>query len=135
MYRLTVASQFSAAHFLVDYDGACSRVHGHNWKIRARFASKDLDSQGMVMDLMALQKSLDRVLEDFDHRVLNEVPPFDRLNPTSENLARIIHERLVAALDSVDVESVEVFETDDFSVIYTPDHDSPDRGTKDHVPR
>ena len=124
MYSLTVTSQFSAAHFLVDYPGACRRVHGHNWKVKACFVAAELDPQGMVIDLMQLKEALDHVLSDFDHRVLNEVPPFDRINPTSENLARIIHHTLSAAVKGVQLHALEVFETDDFSVMYTPEADA-----------
>ena len=121
MYRLTVESEFSAAHHLVDYPGACKRVHGHNWKVRVTFSAPELNDLGMVVDLMELEKLLDECVKPLDHRVINEVPPFDRLNPTSENIARHIYQQLQPKLPAIHLESVQLFETDDFSVTYSPD--------------
>lgn len=122
MYRLCVRSEFSAAHYLNDYPGPCKRVHGHNWKVTVTVRARDLDDHGMVIDLMDLKKILEKCLEKFDHRVLNEVPPLDCLNPTSENIARVIYDWLAEKLpDKVTIDTVEVFETDDFSAIFAHD--------------
>jgi 6-pyruvoyltetrahydropterin/6-carboxytetrahydropterin synthase len=122
MYRLCAESEFSAAHYLHDYDGPCKRVHGHNWKVKVTVVSRDVDKHGMIMDLMMLKKMLDTCMAQYDHRLLNEVPPFDSTNPTLENLSRAIYEWLKKELaDMAVLSSVEVFETDKFSVTYSPD--------------
>jgi 6-pyruvoyltetrahydropterin/6-carboxytetrahydropterin synthase len=119
MYTLTVESQFSAAHFLVDYPGACKRVHGHNWKVKATILSEDLDDMGMVIDLITLDELLAECLERFDHHVLNEIEPFDKLNPTSEQIARYVFDWLQERLPAeISVKEVQVFETDNYSVSY-----------------
>ena len=119
MYRLNVKAEFSAAHRLVDYPGACSRIHGHNYTVRAAITAPDVDENGMVMDLMDFKTVLDECVQQFDHRVINEVKPFDQLNPTSETLAKYIYDYLAERL-SVYVESVTVSEVDAFQVTYQP---------------
>jgi 6-pyruvoyltetrahydropterin/6-carboxytetrahydropterin synthase len=122
MYRLCVQSEFSAAHYLNDYQGPCKRVHGHNWKVKVLVSARDVDDHGMVMDLIELKKLLEKCLNRFDHRILNEVSPLDGMNPTSENIARVIYNWLAEGLpNQVTLDSVQVFETDDFSVIYSND--------------
>ncbi len=119
MYKLTVQSSFSAAHRLDFYEGECQRIHGHNWKVEATVAGRELDKLGMAIDLMVLQSILEECLQQFDHRMLNDIPPFDQLNPTSENLARHIFGWLKERLPSnVWVDEVKVYETDHLSVAY-----------------
>lgn len=117
MYKLVITSRFSAAHYLQEYPGACARVHGHNWRVTVTVAAPDVDDKGMVVDLVALKKHIDECVNPFDHRIINDVPPFDTLNPTSENLAKYLYD-FVAERVSVRVVSVEVAEADDYSVIY-----------------
>lgn len=119
MYRLDVKTEFSAAHRLVEYPGACSRIHGHNYTVRAAITAPDIDENGMVMDLMEFKTVLDGCVQQFDHRVINDVKPFDRLNPTSEQLAKYIYDYLAERLP-VHVESVMVAEIDAFQVTYQP---------------
>ena len=120
MYTLTVQSGFSAAHYLVDYPGPCQQVHGHNYNVELTIAASTLDESGMVIDLMELKKVLDDCLSPFDHHLLNKVPPFDRQNPTSENLARYIFEYAEERLKSkVQVVQVRVMETERFTVSYS----------------
>ncbi len=120
MYELTVESEFSAAHVLNGYPGACKRTHGHNWKVLASVKSMNLDELGMVMDLVELKKHLENCLMQFDHQLVNEIPPFDRMNPTSENLARYVFGWLKERLpQKVQVSKVQIFETDKLSVSYS----------------
>jgi 6-pyruvoyltetrahydropterin/6-carboxytetrahydropterin synthase len=120
MYTLTVESQFSAAHYLVDYPGACKRVHGHNWKVKATVMAEELDEMGMVIDLITLDNMLGECLERFDHHVLNEIEPFDKINPTSEQIARYVFEWLEKRLSGdISVKNVKVLETDNYSVSYS----------------
>lgn len=120
MYQLVVKGQFSAAHRLVQYPGACARIHGHNWKVKATMAGDKLDALGMVFDMMALQSILQECLDQFDHHMINEVAPFDQLNPSSENLAHFIYHWMKKRLpEPVQIVQVEVAENDEFSVAYS----------------
>jgi 6-pyruvoyltetrahydropterin/6-carboxytetrahydropterin synthase len=119
MYKLIVRTRFSAAHFLREYPGVCARVHGHNWLVKVTVAAPDVDENGMVVDLVTLKKTIDECVDQFDHRIINEVPPFDRLNPTSENLAKYLYDYIAPRI-TIAVVGVEIAETDDYSVIYEP---------------
>lgn len=122
MYKLTVESGFSAAHRLVNYPGACSNLHGHNWKVKLTISATELDDTGMVIDLMELKNYLDECLQQFDHHLINEVEPFDVTNPTSENLARYIYQWIRDRLpEKIGIETVQVLETEDFAVSYCAD--------------
>lgn len=90
MFEVSVRGKFSAAHQLRQYQGKCSRIHGHNWYVELYLRSEGLSETGMVVDFGELKRVLNEVLEELDHRFINELPPFDRLNPTSENIARWI---------------------------------------------
>lgn len=94
MYELTVKASFSAAHSLRDYDGPCSNVHGHNWIVEVVACGEKLQPNGMLMDFGDIKKAVAAVLSRLDHTNLNDVQPFDRVNPTSENLARWIYEQV-----------------------------------------
>ena len=120
MFRLRVESKFSGAHKLVNYPGPCQRLHGHNWRIVLTVSSPALNDLGMVIDLMELKALLDQCTQQFDHRFLNEIPPFNSLNPTSENLAKFVLEWMSGKLpDYVTVDRAEVFENDDYCVTYS----------------
>ena len=97
MYEIQVQSAFEAAHFIDGYEGKCARLHGHNWTVEAVVRGEELDALGMLVDFKILKAKLNDVLADFDHRFLNELEPFARENPTAENLARKIFERLAAS--------------------------------------
>lgn len=106
MYSLKVESNFSSAHNLRAYKGKCEELHGHNWKVEATAESPGLDKIGMVMDFKLIKDELNHILDRFDHKYLNKLKPFDKINPTSENIARFIFETLksrVAGLKSITV--------------------------------
>jgi 6-pyruvoyltetrahydropterin/6-carboxytetrahydropterin synthase len=121
MYELTVKSHFDAAHALRDYPGECRNLHGHTWDVEVTVAGADLDSIGIVYDFKSLKDDLGSVLADYDHVFINEVPPFDELAPTAENLARVIYERLARAIDArVSVLEVSVWESPIAKLTYRP---------------
>jgi 6-pyruvoyltetrahydropterin/6-carboxytetrahydropterin synthase len=106
VYSLKVESNFSSAHNLREYKGKCESLHGHNWKIEAVAESATLDKTGMVMDFKLIKSELNKILEKLDHKYLNKIKPFDKTNPTSENIARFIFEALkkkIAGLKSITV--------------------------------
>lgn len=125
MYTLKIEGAFEAAHHVEGYPGKCARLHGHNWVVEAVVKGKELDKLGMLIDFKVMKKELADVLERFDHRYLNELEPFSGgVNPTAENLARIIFEELagreVFKRDS-ELHAITVFESPKSSVTYTKD--------------
>ena len=138
MYELTVEATFAAAHNLREYQGECERLHGHNWRVEVCVAAEGLDRLGMVMDFRDLKAALDGVLQELDHTYLNDVPPFDKSNPTTENLCRHIAARLAAGLPcNVSVRRVSCWESDKCGASYMPGcravDSGPDRQRKSGV--
>src|SRR5687767_5266660 len=99
--RFTVFKEtdFAAAHFLREYHGKCENLHGHNYRVRVYAGADELDGEGMVVDFVLLKRALLEVVNRFDHRNINDVPPFDTLNTTSEHLAQYIAEEVARAVD------------------------------------
>ncbi|MCL1939198.1 MAG: 6-carboxytetrahydropterin synthase [Desulfovibrionaceae bacterium] len=94
-WRLAVRSDFSAAHALRHYQGKCESPHGHNFLVEAVVEGDSLtpDTE-LLLDFSLLKKDLKAVLDTLDHKDLNATPPFDRINPSSENLSRHIFKAL-----------------------------------------
>lgn len=124
MYQLSVKSKFSAAHTLCGYPGDCARLHGHTWTVEVKVAGPELDHLGMLVDFKAIKKELSNIVDQFDHRLLNEITPFAEgdLNPTAENLACYIFKSLkksVNALGSgIGLKEVSVWESQDAYATY-----------------
>ena len=113
MYTLEVETEFAAAHFLDGYQGRCENLHGHNWRVSLAVTGEALDAVGMLVDFSLLKQWLRGEIEKLDHRLLNETPPFDAMNPTSENIARHLARQMAARLpEGVKVECVRVWESD-----------------------
>lgn len=121
MYEVTVNTHFSAAHRLKDYAGSCARVHGHNWEVEISLRGEQLDEQGILLDFRELKRRVKSVLERIDHADLNTVEPFDKLNPTSENIARYLFDWVSEEMDceSYEVSRVLVRETPGSSASYS----------------
>ena len=121
MYEISVRAAFEAAHFIDGYCGKCSRLHGHNWIVEAVVRGETLDELGMLIDFKILKAELNKILDDFDHRFLNELETFTTENPTAENLARKIFQRLSTSeifCGSVKLHAVKVYETPNSCVTY-----------------
>ncbi|MFA4984423.1 MAG: 6-carboxytetrahydropterin synthase QueD [Candidatus Omnitrophota bacterium] len=116
MYSVKVEANFSAAHNLRNYKGKCEALHGHNWKVEVALTGDKLDKAGMVMDFKKLKAELKAVLDKLDHGYLNNGAYFRKVNPTSENIARYIYERLKARLKKL--ASVTVWESDNCAASY-----------------
>lgn len=101
MYNIKVEADFSAAHNLRGYRGKCEELHGHNWKVEVVVTKDKLDKAGMVLDFKYLKQKLCRVVEQLDHKYLNKIPYFKKVNPTSENIARYIYDNLKAAVSGI----------------------------------
>ena len=103
MFELDVTREYSSAHSLKGYCGNCSEKHGHNWSVQVFISSRKLDEIGIAVDFKALKRELDAILAELDHKDLNQIPPFDKLNPTSENIAMHIYKVLSSKLDDGNV--------------------------------
>jgi 6-pyruvoyltetrahydropterin/6-carboxytetrahydropterin synthase len=114
MYELKIVTDFAAAHRLNNFNGKCESLHGHNWKVEVFLKGDRLNEAGLVKDFGVVKAQTREVLAEFDHQYLNDLPPFREQNPSSENLARYLYERLSAALNngSVRVCRVSVWESD-----------------------
>ena len=119
MYELTVKSHFDAAHALRGYPGECRNLHGHTWDIEATVEGEALDEIDIVYDFKRLKEDLGAVVGPLDHAFLNEVPPFDTLSPTAENLARILFEQLSERVgEQVRVKEIAVWESPVARIVY-----------------
>lgn len=122
MYEISVETHFDAAHFLRDYGGKCENLHGHRFKLVATLKAGRLNKTGLAYDFTALKRDLEPIVAKLDHHSLNEVPPFDRINPSSENLARTIYGWLKPKFvtGGVKLDSIEVWESPTSRAVYRP---------------
>lgn len=118
MYEIKVKSSFSGAHKLRGYKGKCEELHGHNWHVEAVAGAEELDELGMVLDFKDFKATLNECLLAFDHKYLNDIEHFKKVNPTSENMAKYIYEDISAKLTGVVVKRVTVWETHSSSATY-----------------
>jgi 6-pyruvoyltetrahydropterin/6-carboxytetrahydropterin synthase len=123
VYQVSVEQHFDAAHFLRGYQGKCEALHGHRFRVVVRVRASSVDELGMAYDFTELKKHLGEILSRLDHTCLNDRTPFDRINPSSENIAVTIYDELRAMLAStpVSLACVEVWESPQSGVAYSPD--------------
>src|SRR6202453_3245840 len=122
MYEVSVDETFAAAHNLRGYKGKCENLHGHNYKVRVTLSGKEVDSVGLLYDFVHLKQVIQEVIRSLDHKYLNELPPFDTLNPSAENIARHIYDRTAQQLpnapNAAAISSVTVWETETSAATY-----------------
>ena len=123
MYSVKVEGDFSSAHNLREYKGKCEELHGHNWKVEVVVSSETLDKTGLLVDFTVLKKQLNDVLAPLDHKHLNQIEYFKKVNPTSENIAKYIYTKLIADSSqligsNVRIKSVTVWESEKSCAIY-----------------
>ncbi|CUS92528.1 6-pyruvoyltetrahydropterin/6-carboxytetrahydropterin synthase, partial [Candidatus Kryptonium thompsonii] len=94
MYKISAQKRFSASHIIKDYPGECGRLHGHNWNVKVTVKAKELNDFGMAIDFKELSQILNEVIEKLDHYHLNDIPPFNEIQPTAENLAKFFYDEL-----------------------------------------
>jgi len=113
-YTLKVVTDFAASHALRNYEGACQRLHGHNWKVEVEAKAYQLNDAGMAVDFKAIKSATNQVLDGLDHYHLNDISPFDKINPTAENIAGFLYKEISKLINdnSVSVSSVTVWETE-----------------------
>ena len=121
MFEVTIEETFAAGHALRNYRGKCENVHGHNYRCQVTFAGEQLDEIGLLVDFVELKKTVHLVLDRMDHQWLNDFPPFDRLNPSAENMAKYIYDEVNAGLRATSgarLSAVRLWETDTASATY-----------------
>jgi 6-pyruvoyltetrahydropterin/6-carboxytetrahydropterin synthase len=114
MYKLKIITSFAAAHNLVNYQGDCENLHGHNWRVEVNVIARSLDKAGLGIDFKVLKAETNALLKTLDHKYLNELDPFNELSPSSENISRYLFYALGERLnnDNVTVEMITVWESD-----------------------
>lgn len=119
MYEITVKAHFDTAHALRGYRGKCEALHGHRFEVVVCVATEDLNEIGLAYDFAELKRILrEQVISRLDHANLNETPPFDKVNPSSENIARFIYDEMRKALSGIKLRWVQVWESPDAWVTY-----------------
>jgi 6-pyruvoyltetrahydropterin/6-carboxytetrahydropterin synthase len=124
MFEIAVEQGFASAHALRNYKGRCENVHGHNWKVRVVIEGEKLDQTGMLVDFLDVKSLMGEILDRIDHQFLNEIPPFDVVNPSAENIAEYFYQQMAGRLDAtpvpVRIREVKIWETDIQSATYRP---------------
>jgi 6-pyruvoyltetrahydropterin/6-carboxytetrahydropterin synthase len=118
MFEVMVEQTFAAGHALRGYKGKCENVHGHNYRVRVTVEGERLNSIGLLVDFVEVKRLVRDVVDYLDHRFINELPPFDTVNPSAENMARFFYDRVDQGLSAgsaevpARVKEVQVWETD-----------------------
>jgi 6-pyruvoyltetrahydropterin/6-carboxytetrahydropterin synthase len=124
MFEVSVEETFAAGHALRNYHGKCENVHGHNYRVRISIEGESLNRAGLLVDFVELKGVMRGIIEKLDHRFLNDVPPFDELNPSAENMARYFFEEMASRLagdareNPVRVTEVKIWETETSTATY-----------------
>ncbi|HKZ80480.1 MAG TPA: 6-carboxytetrahydropterin synthase QueD [Pyrinomonadaceae bacterium] len=112
-FEVMIERNFSSAHQLRGYRGKCENLHGHNYKIEIYARGRELNNIGLLVDFVELKAAADEVVQYLDHRNINELSPFDEVQPSAENLAKYILDRVRSRITDprVDIYKVRCFET------------------------
>jgi 6-pyruvoyltetrahydropterin/6-carboxytetrahydropterin synthase len=120
MYEICVEHTFAAGHALRNYHGKCENVHGHNYRVQVGLAGPELDESGLLFDFSELKKRLRATSEYLDHQFINDLKPFDEINPSAENIAKFFYDELSGGLKAIAISFVRVWETDTSYAVYRP---------------
>ena len=120
MYRLTVKTGFAAAHNLINYQGDCENLHGHNWKVEVTITAHELDQAGLAIDFKVLKRETNALLDELDHKYVNQHHFFTEISPSSENIARYLYQEMSKRLNNnnITVERIGVWESDNACAEY-----------------
>ena len=127
MFEVSVEKTFAAGHALRGYRGKCENPHGHTYRVLLTLRGRQLDSIGLLYDFARLKSMLNEIAERLEHQFMNDVAPFDALNPSAENLAQYFYQETERRLaeerpeNGVRVASVTVWETDTTTATYSPE--------------
>jgi 6-pyruvoyltetrahydropterin/6-carboxytetrahydropterin synthase len=124
MFQVAVDETFSSGHALRGYKGKCENVHGHNYKVRVTLEGPQLDSVGLLYDFTHLKRVIREIVGGVDHKFLNDMAPFDVINPSAENLAKYFYDETTRQMNAMPegarVTSITIWETDTTSATYRP---------------
>jgi len=122
MYKIAVKTHFDAAHLIRDYPGKCRFLHGHRWEVEVIISSHALDKMGMAVDFGLIKGILKEIVGKYDHKNLVEIPPFDKINPTAENIAREIYEGIKEKTpEPLTIDEIKVWESPECRASYLPE--------------
>jgi len=116
-----IETSFASAHQLRGYKGKCENIHGHNWKVKVCVVARELNDIGIAIDFHDLKRHTNEVINQLDHKNVNEIYPFTEINPSSENIAKWIYEMLKERLidySNISLYSVTVWESSTASATY-----------------
>jgi 6-pyruvoyltetrahydropterin/6-carboxytetrahydropterin synthase len=94
MFTISVQTSFRASHQLALSDGLKEPTHSHNWAVTAGISSDTLNNMGMVMDFGQLKSALEEIVSEFNNISLDRIDYFGRNNPSAENVAKYIFNKL-----------------------------------------
>lgn len=119
-FEIEVETSFSAAHAL-RFRGAREPVHGHDFRVTVRIGGGELDADGLLFDFHEVERHLGEIVAPFRSRDLNAVPPFDRVNPSAEEIARHVAVRLAERLPAAaEILAVRVTEAPGCAATFRP---------------
>jgi len=120
VYEVTIKQSFSAAHMLNEIGDTCEKLHGHNFVVEISICSIVLSEEGILIDFRILKQWADEILKEFDHKYLNDISYFKDTNPSSENIARYIYDRISEKVKkrNLDVSRVTIWESEDARASY-----------------
>ncbi len=123
MFEVTVEQTFAAGHALRNYHGKSEDVHGHNYRVRVTVEGAELDSTGLLVDFLEVNRLISGAIGYLDPRFMNDLPPFNEINPSAENIAKYFYDKVSGGLKNqvpVRISAIQVWETDTSSAIYRP---------------
>ncbi len=124
MFEVSVEETFAAGHALRGYKGKCENPHGHNYRVRVTLEGEQLDSTGLLYDFVHLKQVIHGVMQSLDHKYLNDILPFETINPSAENIAKYFYEEAARKFRESPggprIASVTVWETDTAAATYRP---------------
>src|SRR5438067_13070031 len=99
-FSVRVEARFEAAHFLREYRGISKPLHGHSYKVEAELAARGggVDEDAIAVDFVSASQKLEALAKKLDYGCINEVAPFDKVNPSAENIAEWFHQELSVAV-------------------------------------
>lgn len=120
-YLIKAITKFAAAHSLREYQGDCARIHGHNWSVEAEVLITSLDKIGISMDFRTLCQKMREVADLVEHQYLNEIKPFDEINPTAENIAAWFYDKLKPLVNGSNskLQALTIWETENYNIRYS----------------
>lgn len=122
MFEVSVEYTFAAGHALRNYKGKCENVHGHNYRVQVTVEGEKLNEAGLLVDFADLKAAIRSLVDRLDHQFLNDLEPFNQVNPSAENLAKHLSDGISARIkgQGARLQAITVWETDTSSATYRP---------------